>query len=260
MANFTIALANARVGASPSDSLAIALEMIGQAANEGADIICFPESYVPGYRCSAPDFPSDAESLKQAWHRIDEAAAAARIAVIMGTERHDGEKLLISARVTSPGGTCLGFQDKVQLDPSEESIYTPGRERRVFEVSGVTFGIVICHEGWRYPETVRAAARKGAQVVFHPHTEIVEDTNFVASGYAHPGNSFHEKAVLCRAAENHCFFATVNNALPGATTTSAVANPDGTLHSHHPHGQHGLLIASIDPSDATCFLAKRLRT
>jgi hypothetical protein len=26
------------------------------------------------------------------------------------------------------------------------------------------FGVAICHEGWRYPETVRWAARRGAQV------------------------------------------------------------------------------------------------
>ncbi len=31
------------------------------------------------------------------------------------------------------------------------------------------FGVAICHEGWRYPETVRWAAVRGAKVVFHPH-------------------------------------------------------------------------------------------
>ena len=29
----------------------------------------------------------------------------------------------------------------------------------------LTFGVAICHEGWRYPETVRWAARRGAHVV-----------------------------------------------------------------------------------------------
>ena len=66
-------------------------------------------------------------------------------------------------------GTVAGFQDKVQLDPSEDTIYCPGAERRVFTTGPLTFGVVICHEGWRYPETVRWAARHGAQVVFHPH-------------------------------------------------------------------------------------------
>lgn len=33
----------------------------------------------------------------------------------------------------------------------------PGETRQIFEAGGVRFGIAICHEGWRYPETVRWA-------------------------------------------------------------------------------------------------------
>ncbi len=29
------------------------------------------------------------------------------------------------------------------------------------------FGVTICHEGWRYRETVRWAAVRGANIVFH---------------------------------------------------------------------------------------------
>jgi hypothetical protein len=29
--------------------------------------------------------------------------------------------------------------------------------------------VAICHEGWRYPETVRWAAVRVAKIVFHPH-------------------------------------------------------------------------------------------
>ena len=36
----------------------------------------------------------------------------------------------------------------------------------LFETGAMKFGIAICHEGWRYPETVRWAARHGAQIVF----------------------------------------------------------------------------------------------
>jgi predicted amidohydrolase len=44
----------------------------------------------------------------------------------------------------------------------------------MFQAGPLTFGIVICHEGWRYPETVRWAARRGAHVVFHPHAHVAE--------------------------------------------------------------------------------------
>ena len=134
----------------------------------------------------------------------------------------------------------------------------PGTERRVFHCGELTFGVVICHEGWRYPETVRWAVRHGAQVVFHPHFEIVENAAYVPSGFADPANTFHEKAALCRAAENTCYFATVNCALAGATTTSAVVRPTGELLAYQPHGQEGILIVDIDPSEATGRLARRL--
>lgn len=260
MAKFTIGLANVQVAKSAEESLAITLDMIAQAAERGADILCFPESYLPGYRSGPAKVDSDATFLENAWSAVDQAAGNAGICVILGTERFEGDQLFISVRVTNSDGTCGGFQDKVQLDPSEESIYSAGTGRRTFTCGEVKFGVVICHEGWRYPETVRSAARAGAQIVFHPHTEIVEDPSHMPAGFADPNNSFHEKATLCRAAENHCFFATVNNAIPGATTTSAVVGPEGNLLASHPYGQPGILLAEIDPSQATGYLAKRLRT
>ncbi len=92
----------------------------------------------------------------------------------------------------------------------------------MFQSGDLKFGVVNCHEGRRYPETVRWAARRGAHVVFHP--QFHEAGSYIPSGYADPQNSFHEKAVLCRAAENTCYFATVNYASAGSPTTSAVAS------------------------------------
>ena len=80
-----------------------------------------------------------------------------------------------------------------------------------------------------------------------------------AHEFADPANTFHEKAILCRAAENTCYFATVNCASEGSPTTSAVARPDGTLLAYQPYGQAGLLVADIDLSSATGLLASRLK-
>ncbi len=160
---------------------------------------------------------------------IAEAAAKANLAVILGTERIVGGALRATALVINRDGSVAGFQDKVQLDPSEDGTYSPGLERQVFEAGPLKFGVVICHEGWRYPETVRWAVRRGAQIVFHPHFDLNEPGRYVPSTFADPRNSFHEKAVLCRAAENTCYFATVNFASDQSPTTSAVARPDGTL-------------------------------
>jgi predicted amidohydrolase len=255
-----IALANIRYPATREESVTLAEEAIAQASLEQADIICFPECYVPGYRgMNKHVLPPDPRFLEHAWSTIASAAAKANLAVILGTERVVGDAVLLSALVVNRDGTVAGFQDKVQLDPSEESIYSPGCGRQVFQTGDLKFGVAICHEGWRYPETVRVAVRGGAHVVFHPHFHEAEPGSYRPSSFGDPANTFHEKAALCRAAENTCYFATVNYASEGSPTTSAVVRPDGTLQTHQPYGKEGLLIADIDITLATGLLASRYR-
>lgn len=257
---FRIALANLRFPDTPDDSITLACDAIRRASGEGARIICFPECFVPGYRGVGTVVPPpDAAFLERAWSAIAEAAAQANIAVVLGTERFVGGALVASALVINDDGSMAGFQDKVQIDPSEEGTYTPGVGRRVFHAGSVTFGVAICHEGWRYPETVRSAARQGAHVVFHPHFHAAEPGSYAPTTFADPQNTFHEKAALCRAAENTCYFASVNFASTGSPTTSAVVRPDGTLLSYQPYGEEGLLIADLDIDAATGFLAGRYR-
>jgi predicted amidohydrolase len=260
MSIFRIALANLRFPATPEESVALAEEAIAQASGEGAGIVCFPECFVPGYRAIGKGVPPpDPGFLERAWSAIAAAAGQANLAVILGTERVLDKALLLTALVIDRDGTIMGFQDKVQLDPSEEGTYSFGSGRRVFQTGPLMFGIAICHEGWRYPETVRWSARRGAHIVFHPHFHEREPGGHVPSTFADPANSFHEKAALCRAAENTCYIATVNVASPGSPTTSAVVRPDGTLLCYQPYGEEGLLIADIDITQATGLLASRCK-
>jgi predicted amidohydrolase len=191
--------------------------------------------------------------------QVGEASAKAGVTAVLGTERVTDAGVHASAVVFGPDGRVDGIQDKVQVDPSEDDVYAPGEARRIFAAGGISFGVTICHEGWRYPETVRWAARRGAQVVFHQAFHEAEPGGFRPSTFADPANTFHEKAVLCRAAENTCFFATVNYAGDGSPTTSAVARPDGTLQCYQPYGTAGLLVADLDLDLATRLLANRCR-
>jgi len=239
----------------------LAEQAIAEASVKRAGLICFPECFVPGYRGLGKTVPPpDPTFLEHAWSTIAPAAAKANLAVVLGTERVVNHALLATALVINPEGSVAGFQDKVQLDPSEEAIYSHGSGRRIFQTGPLTFGVAICHEGWRYPETFRWAVRHGAQIVFHPHFHEAEPGGYRPSTFADPANSFHEKAVLCRAAENTCYVATVNCASAGSPTTSAVVRPDGTLLSYQPYGKEGLLIADIDLSAATGVLAARLKS
>lgn len=261
MREFRIALANLRFPSTPEESIVLSRQAVAEAGRRGAGVVCFPECFVPGYRgpgkvVSRPD----AEFLSRAWSEIANAAAQHGIVVVLGTERIIEGKLRASVLVIHGDGSFAGFQDKVQIDPSEEGTYSPGSERSLFHAGDLTFGVVICHEGWRYPETVRWAARRGAHVVFHPQFHEAYAGSYRPSSYADPANTFHEKAALCRAAENTCYFATVNFSSAGSPTTSAVIGPDGALIRYQPYGVEGLLISDLDLDAATGLLAKRCRT
>ena len=101
--------------------------------------------------------------------------------------------------------------------------------------------------------------RAGAHIVFHPHFHEAEPGGHRPTTFGEPAGSFHEKAALCRAAENTAYFATVNYAGAGSPTTSAVVRPDGTLLAYQPYGREGLLVVEVDLAEATGLLAKRYK-
>jgi predicted amidohydrolase len=180
--------------------VALATEAIQQVGTKQADFICFPECYVPGYRAKDKQIPQpDLQFLDRAWDEIAQASAQAMVSTILGTERVSNGSLLVSALVISREGRIEGFQDKVQIDPCEETTYGYGAGRRIFELDHVKFGIVICHEGWRYPETVRWAARRGAEIVFHPHFHEASEGGYAPSSSPTPKTPFLRKA--CSAAQ-----------------------------------------------------------
>jgi predicted amidohydrolase len=184
MATARIALANIRIPSTPDESVDLAKAAIAEAGRRGAHVICFAECYVPGYRWPGGIMPAPNPAfLDKAWAAVASCALSSSVAVVLGTERVTSRGLLISALVINSDGSVAGWQDKEQIDPSEDLVYVAGEGRRVFQSGPLTFGIVICHEGWRYPETVRWAARRGAQVVFHPHAHVAEPGSYRPSPF-----------------------------------------------------------------------------
>src|ERR1051326_1197444 len=109
---YRIALANLRFQASPEGSVRLAEEAVAQASTERAELVCFPECFIPGYRSQGKEIPPpDAAFLESAWTRVASAAAKAGIGVVLGTERVVDGKLLISAMVMNRDGTVAGFQE-----------------------------------------------------------------------------------------------------------------------------------------------------
>lgn len=234
-------------------------QLVEQAAAGKAEIICFPESYLPGYPGMGYDDDEDRSefSLTAALEIVTQIAAEYRLAIILPMDWYGPNGMLNLAYVISPQGEVLGYQTKNQLDPSEDHIWVPGTERSVFELNGVTFGITICHEGFRYPESVRWAAQRGAQLVFHPHFSGSNTDGPHLKEWGHHDNPYYEKAMQMRALENTIYFASANYASKYPESASAVIGPDGSCIVHEAYGKVGLIFADLDLTKATGLLAKR---
>ena len=255
-----IALASPPFPKSVADGLQSLKKLTQEAAAQQAEIICFPESFIPGYPYGEFDVKKcSPEWLQSALKEAQAIATENNIAIILPMDWYDDGNYLNVSHVISAKGELLGYQAKVQLDPSEDNIWDAGTDRQMFDINGLKFGIVICHEGFRYPETVRWAARRGAQVVFHPHCSGSNKTGIVPTEWGDKNSPYYEKAMMMRAIENSVYFASVNYAFDYPDCASTVIAPDGSYIAHQPYTVPGVLVVDIDPELGTGYLAKRYK-
>ena len=232
--------------------------LLSEASAQGAQIVCFPEAYLPGLR--GQDFevwPFDQTQQERALQAVAQWARTYAVATILGMERLTVVGLQIVAFVIDARGQIQGYQTKNQLDPTEDQFYVPGNTRRLFEIKGIKFGVVICHEGWRYPETVRWAAARGATIVFHPQHTGSEQDGVRLTQWGAPSAPYYEKAMMCRSIENTIYFASVNYALRFQASATSLIAPSGQCQAYLPDGQEGVLVQAINVEEATGLLATR---
>jgi predicted amidohydrolase len=253
-----IALASPRVASTLDDGLERTRRLIAEAAAREAAVVCFPEAYLPGLR--GQDFevlPWDEAAEERVLRAAAQWSRAHGIITILGVERLTPAGRQIAAAVFDARGERLGWQTKNQLDPTEDRCYVPGTGRQIFEVKGVKFGIAICHEGWRYPETVRWAAMRGAKIVFHPHHTGSDREGVRLERWGSEAAPYYEKAMTMRSIENAVYFASVNYALRFQESATSLIDPSGRCQACLPYGEEGVLVQSIDPAAATGVLAAR---
>lgn len=256
-----IALASPPFPKSIEDGLYWVERLLKEAAEQKAEIVCFPESYIPGLR--GMGFEVEAHSpqkLEAALKKVCELAKENSIAVILPMDWDHSDGVLNVAYVIAASGEVLGRQTKNQLSPpTEDELFIPGTERSIFEVNGVKFGITICHEGFRYPESVRWAARRDAKIVFHPHCTGSDTQGEKLFEWGSKNNPYYEKAIMMRAMENTIYFASCNYTMKYPESATSIIDPEGNCIAHQPYSEIGVLVADIDTEKATGLLAKRFR-
>ncbi len=228
------------------------------AAAQSVAIVCFPETYIPGLH--GMDFlvpPPDQRRQEAALEEIRAAVERYHVAVVVGMEWQTAAGLHNAAFVVSRDGTVDGYQTKNQIPVEEAPYYVAGTDRQLFEVDGVPFGVTICHEGWRYPESVRWAAARGARVVFHPQLTGSDLTGPTLERWGDPASPYYEKAMLMRSVETTVYFASVNYAMRYQESATSLIGPEGDLLAYVPYGQEQLLVCDLDLAVATGAIARR---
>lgn len=176
-------------------------------------MVVFPELCSFGHGLSfAETMPGPTECRYQA------LASKHRIWLIPGSlYERAGADVFNTAPVISPEGEVVARYRKIYPFLPYEKDVKPGTEFVVFDVPDVgRFGVSICYDKW-FPETTRALAWKGAEVVINPtKTGTIDRTQELIISQA--------SAIL-----NQCYFVDVNAAGQLGNGRSIVVGPEGEI-------------------------------
>lgn len=129
----------------------------------------------------------------------------------------DGDQIYNTASVYSPAGEVVcRYRKMFPFLPYEEGI-SAGTKPLTFTIPGVgEFGLSICYDMW-FPETIRALAWQGAEVILHPTlTNTIDRDTELAIARAN-------------AATNQCYVIDINSAAPLGNGKSIVVGPGGEV-------------------------------
>lgn len=140
-----------------------------RAAEQGADLVLFPECSLHGWWQSRENRqfaePIDGASIRA----VTEIAKKHDLLIAVGmTERSEG-RWFITHVLVGPDGV-VGCHRKSALaggESGEASVWDVGDDANVFDVDGFTVGMAICFESV-HPQTCQALTASGAEVILAP--------------------------------------------------------------------------------------------
>jgi N-carbamoylputrescine amidase len=174
--NYQIGLIQMRMGPDPEANFAAAVGRIGQAAAQGANIVCLPELFRAQYFCQREDLHLFDLAEPIPGPSTEKLAAVAResgVVIVASLFERRAAGLYHNTAVTlDSDGAIAGIYRKMHIpdDPLyyEKYYFTPGDLG--FHSTDTRFGRIgtlVCWDQW-YPEGARLTALQGAEVLFYP--------------------------------------------------------------------------------------------
>jgi N-carbamoylputrescine amidase len=176
MTEITVAALQLTLGASTPENIEAVTDLVAFAADRGAQIILPPELFEGPYFCQVEDEALFATAHPTSEHPSVRAMAklAKQLQVAIPTSffERDGPHFYNSLAMINPDGEILGVYRKSHIPDGpgyeEKYYFRPGNTGfKVWDVCGARIGVGICWDQW-YPETARAMALMGAELLFYP--------------------------------------------------------------------------------------------
>ncbi len=162
-----------------------------------ADLVVLPELATSGYLFLTPDeVEAVAEPIPGPTTTfLHQLASERELYVVIGLPERAADGIYNSAVLVGPKG-IVGVYRKVHLFSEEKDWFRAGdRGFPLFEVEGVTVGLLICFDHL-FPEAARTLALAGAEIICHPSNLILPELG--------------QLTTRVRAAENRVFWILAN--------------------------------------------------
>ena len=221
-------------------NLGIISRAAAQAVASGADLLLTPELFVTGYAPKRIREQFAASALPELRARLAAISQEHRIGMLYSLPDHEQGNWYISATLIDAGGARVGHYRKVHLFGAEEkSAFSPADDAAtVVDYGGIKVGMIICFDV-EFPESVRAAANRGAQLLLVPTA--------LSAGF----DGIPTAMIPTRAMENQLYVAYANHSgVEGGVHLgggSVVADPEGGVIARAGSGPE-LIFADIDPA------------
>jgi len=255
-----IALIQLHATGDRQENLQRGLEATRNAAEEGAELIAFAELAFDPFH---PQRPSDGKNRELAeavpGPTTDAFCTLAKelgVVIVPNLYELDGEDTYDTSPVIDADGRLLGITRMIHIPDyegfHEKTYYTPGnRGLPVFATAVGRIGIAICYDR-HYPESMRALALAGAELVLVPQAGAVGEW---------PEGLF-EAEMRVSAFQNGLFVALCNRVGREETLTFAgesfVCDPGGNVIARAGEGTDEILLCDLDLSEVEASHAKTL--
>ena len=125
------------------------IEIAGQAKNQGADLLIFPEMTLTGFYLD-PALLGESETNSETLRKFAELSGSLRLTVIFGACLFDGADGLARNYlcVAKPNGTSDAIYAKIHTfsHAGEDQVIAHGLKTSSFDVAGVKFGASVCYD------------------------------------------------------------------------------------------------------------------